>query len=226
VEFVQVKKATGLDVHKAGIVAMWQSEEKKFLKNIKWDPSEVDLTDFTIKLNGITYKSILTGESLKEVSMAVEKILRNKIVLTVGGDKDFRSINLESSEFLSFDLQTFYYRHDPNNYGNHQGLSLRDMFYYHFKKDIQQGQHCCLADAKNTYTTFMYGYIKGGTSFWNAIGLKIIDFDKQINLNAQEKKKLLWCETMKAFGRRCGCLNCKVLCNKKREIVKNVNSFE
>lgn len=183
VEFVEILGNIAHDVHKAGIVGVWKNEQVYLHQQVKWDRTKVKITPFSIKLNGITYDSLNTGLDFTEMKSKISNLFNKKIILTVGGNKDFRSLDLDANEFNTFDLQSFYNRTDPNNPAQQQGMSLRDIMFYHFKSDCQKGVHSALQDARNTHTCFFGGYVQD-KRFWNNDGLKDICFNDVVNLNS------------------------------------------
>lgn len=210
VEFVEMKQPeSSLQAHKACICAIYKNDQTYICKRVKWDQSVVKINKHTFKCNGITRQSLRQGEDFETVRSIIAEELKRKIVVTVGGWKDFHSLDLKEDEFLHFDLQSFYNRKDPNNASIDQGLSLRDMYFYHFKYDCQRGQHSCLDDARNTLQIFMKGYTKSVDKFWSTSGAKIITFDDEPNLNSKERKGFLWCDSTKNFIRGCTCSACK-----------------
>jgi hypothetical protein len=201
-EFVQYKNLKGPDKNRARSVAISDSQFR-ILESLKVSHKKEDvfINAATIRINGITYESLIDGESLKEVKAKVIEATQNKIIVTVGGSSDFRSLDLDETSFSTFDLQQFYYRTDPNNFLCSQAMSLRDMFFYHFEDDCQSEAHNAENDAINTMKVFINGYIseKYYSSFWSPEGRKIVDFDDSVNLNAQAKQGLIWCSKEKRF---------------------------
>jgi hypothetical protein len=211
-EFVQWKNAPSkVEIHKAVRVAVYHKDGRFLKKNIQWEKDDVEINDATTRINGLTYDSVARGEDFEKVSKRVAEILNDKIVLTVGGSTDIRSMNLDEGKFRRFDLQSFYYREDPNNPTCQQGMSLRDIVFYHTQQDIQQGVHCCLQDAFWTSNAFFHSFTSDATKdvFWDGDGKRIVDFNDQVNLNSKAKKKLFWCSQRKVFGAKCFCDVCK-----------------
>jgi len=190
---------------------------------VQWDRNKVNINQYTIRKNGITYESLKNGISFNVMKSRVSKIFKNKIVVTVGGHADFRALDLDIMEHMTFDLQSFYNRTDPNNIQQQQGMSLRDIFFFHFGTDCQKGEHSALQDAKNTHKCFMDGYTKE-KSLWSSTGKQCYDFSDQVNLNSKEKhNKLTFCSTLNLFSKNCKCTECK---NVRRIDCQRIDLFD
>lgn len=60
-------------------------------------------------------------------------------------------------------------------------MSLRDMYFYEFNTDFQQGVHDCTTDAQATMRIFRFGYLKDPT-------VKVISLTECPSLIKMEKQ--------------------------------------
>ncbi len=146
--------------------------------------------------------------------MTAQEILKDKIAIMVGAEKDFRLVGLKLFEHQFFDLQSFYRRPHPIDEYDTQPMSLRDMVFYHFKTDCQPPNrpHDALDDATWTFRVFEEGYCRDVGpyhNFLNANGEFKPDFSDVPNLKKMEKKGLKYCSFKKQFvSLSCNCVSC------------------
>jgi hypothetical protein len=189
-------------------------------------PENFVVNRYTIVKNGIRQYDLKNGIPLELLKQKVHDLLLNKLVVVVAGTPDFMSLDLCISSYDTFDLQSVYYRMKLkpnldvcvcNDYNNcncyiREPLSLRDMFFHHFKKDIQRGVHSAYEDANATMKVFREGYVplkqkdNGDVKRQRALSEEHREaLDKLPNLNRMEKQNLWYCATVKEFSRKCTC---------------------
>lgn len=173
-----------------------------FEKQIQHLPGTYRVDYFSRITANITSRNQLqNGEPFSSVVEDFKKLSNGKIHVTCGGGNDYRYMELASAEFYNFDLQSFYQRPNEDNPRKKDHMSLRDIYWYHFKADFQRGPHNATVDAKATMKIFRDGFMK--------LNLKNeFDFSEVPNLKKKAKKNLYWCIEKKAFAQRCSCYGC------------------
>ncbi|CAG7825669.1 unnamed protein product [Allacma fusca] len=98
---------------------------------------------------------------LKDVTTEVEKLLQEKLVITVDAEMDFRCLGLAVGNFENFDLHQHWKQWDgcykkktfpPEK--SYQRISLRRLYKHYFNEDIQDGVHSAVKDAAATMKLF------------------------------------------------------------------------
>jgi hypothetical protein len=90
-----------------------------------------------------------------KVKKDVAEILKGKLVITIGGESDFRALGLEMADFKYFELQSHFFVEKRNEHDVEirEGHSLRSLASYYLEK-TQEQQHSSLEDAKLTMQLF------------------------------------------------------------------------
>lgn len=164
----------------------------------------------TERVNGFRRDDFINGKPMKTVTNELKELFKDKFIITVAAENDFRSLDIRCSEIQHFDLQEAYRRRYLDELGNLiqiNPLSLRDMFFHHFKKDIQRGCHNADNDAISTMRVFVDGYFLMKAAEGDDLdkfGLSCY-FDDTPNLNSMEKNKLFYCERADKFLPSCDC---------------------
>lgn len=85
----------------------------------------------------------------------VRKLLKGKLVVTVGGDKDFASLGLDTWDFETFDLQDHFFATKSTPKGEiREPLSLRSLSLFYLGYNPQEHFHDSAADALATMRIF------------------------------------------------------------------------
>jgi hypothetical protein len=92
-----------------------------------------------------------------KVKKKVAALLKGKLVVTIGGESDYRALGIEigDPEYKLFDLQSHFFVEKKNerDVGIREGHSLRSLAKYYLNKS-QQKLHTSLEDAKMTMELF------------------------------------------------------------------------
>lgn len=90
------------------------------------------------KVSGIHRYSLKSGKAWSIVKDEIKKILTDKLIITVAGETDLFCLDLKREDYAdTFDLQSFYIRPHPDIFFDFQPMSLRDIFFHHFREDCQ-----------------------------------------------------------------------------------------
>lgn len=97
----------------------------------------------------------LNFPSEDEVKRQVSELLKDKLVITIGGESDFRALGLDMADFDIFELQSHFYTFKPNRDGVYirEGHSLKSLSAYYLQTQ-QQSKHTSLQDAQITMDLF------------------------------------------------------------------------
>jgi hypothetical protein len=113
---------------------------------------------FWRKLTGFHAHSFASVKlpTLRQVRETVKKLIAGKLIVTVGGDKDFESLGLSSYDFETFDLQDHFFvsKENANGVKVREPHSLRSLSSFFLKYNPQQGRHESEADALSTMRLF------------------------------------------------------------------------
>lgn len=93
---------------------------------------------------------------LSSVSSDVRSLFKNKLIVTVGGVADFRSLNLDVADFDNFDLQKHWWTTKVDQHGVtvEEKHSLRSLAKFYLEQNIHGSNHTSLEDAKTTAKLF------------------------------------------------------------------------
>jgi hypothetical protein len=95
--------------------------------------------------------------SEEKVKKEVAALLKGKLVVTIGGESDYRALGIEMGdpEYKLFDLQSHFFVEKKNerDVGIREGHSLRSLAKYYLNK-TQEKLHTSLEDAKMTMELF------------------------------------------------------------------------
>jgi len=126
------------------------------------EPGSFKVDRFTKALTNFTESSFSDPSypSESKVQAEVKEILKEKLVITCGGESDYNALGLDMADFNSFDLQSHFYLDSVDRYGviNRQPHSLRSLS-LHFLQQNQNNQHTSQQDAILTMKLF-HKYIK------------------------------------------------------------------
>ncbi|OXA40896.1 hypothetical protein Fcan01_24195 [Folsomia candida] len=163
---------------------------------------------------GITRYSLEKAPEWMTVKSKVKKAIDKKLIITVAGQGDLSCIDIERDDYGElFDVQCYYRRPNPDVSGETQPMSLRDIYFYHFKEDCQfQKPHNAVTDAICTMRIFLEGYIplkqKSGL-----VGVRHnmgeVDFSDAIKLKDMDKLQERFCKPNNEFRVGCQCEYCE-----------------
>jgi len=195
---------------------------------VKREPGSFVVNNATLKINKIKKNDLVNGKPIDQVKSDLNNLLKDKLVVVVAGENDFRSLGgMRMSEFNTLELQQVYFRSKLKSHLNEcacqadeicncyvtEPLSLRDMYFYHFREDIQRGAHTSLADATSTIRVFREGYVPLKLSANESplkVGFTEVGmFDNAVNLKRLEKNGERFCKTEDKFVKGCTCDACK-----------------
>lgn len=125
-----------------------------YQETIKHEAGTYSVNKFTKRSSGIQTKNELRfGTPFHEVTETFDDIFKDKYHVTCGGGADYTYLELTGGDYKNFDLQQFYrWSSLTNPLGD--AMSLRDIYFYYFKDDIQRGNHNAMIDAKATLKFF------------------------------------------------------------------------
>ncbi|CAL8128674.1 unnamed protein product [Orchesella dallaii] len=211
VEKVHLIHLTSVERVKAAKVTVVNDKYDVIMKKkVKHAPGTFLTNPKIVQVSGINKYDLINGSEMEEVTKEVDRLIASKYMITVAGENDFRSLNLRYNEFRVFDLQSFYRRPNPYEIDS-SPMSLRDMYFYHFKEDCQPPgkPHDDETDARATMRVFREGYIKTA-KFCNSNGIFDPDFSSVPNLRKNEQKGLQYCKFASSFVPiGCECVLCK-----------------
>lgn len=215
VEKVSMRHLDGLAKMKPAIVGITNTKYEVLLdEKIYRKPGTFLDGKKDVEVSGITRHSLEDGKPWEEVKKKVMEEVKGKMIVTVAGESDLYCLELEESDYsTTFDLQSFYRRSHPERPGADQEMSLRDMYFHHFKEDIHYKKpHSAIEDARHTMKIFLEGYVplKSGVA-GNPEEQKNVegfDFDDVPRLKRLEKQGLLWCKPQNKFIKNCKCEYC------------------
>lgn len=188
----------------AYITVVNSKREVVFDRKVKHLPGTFVVDYFSKTIANIHSETQLEdGSPFKEVVESFLQLFGKKIHITCGGACDYRYLEQCPSFFKSFDLQGFYMRRSIENPQKTEPMSLRDIYFYHFKVDFQRGAHDCSKDAKATMKVFTEGYRRLDRS-----KNYLDEFTDSPNLKKLAKKSLFWCLRLQQFARKCSCKEC------------------
>jgi len=228
VEEVKAIGLCGVESNKAAIVSIVNMKNEVLLNEVIYHKPGSFVTNYhTLKINNIRKNDLKAGKPLDVVAKEIINLLRDKLVVVVGGEKDFRALGLRMSQFQTFELQNVYFRNVLKQNIDEcacvdaqlcdcyvtEPMSLRDMYFYHFKQDAQRASHSALGDAQATMRVFTEGYVplklRSGEDPMSRSLRENRMFDSSINLKRMEKAGFLYCETVGDFVCGCKCLKCR-----------------
>ncbi|OXA41479.1 hypothetical protein Fcan01_23634 [Folsomia candida] len=165
-------------------------------------------------VSGITRYSLEKAPEWMTVKSKVKKVIDKKLVITVAGQGDLSCMDIERDDCGElFDVQCYYRRPNPDVSDETQPMSLRDIYFYHFKEDCQfQKPHNAVTDAICTMRIFLEGYIplkeKSGL-----VGVRHnmgeVDFSDAIKLKNMDKLQKRYCKPSNEFRVGCQCEYCE-----------------
>jgi len=125
---------------------------------VKHDPGTFIVNSFTRKINGIEKGDLANGIPLNKVKAMVHEIIKDKLVVVCNGVKDFLSLQLEFSEYETFEIQKIFrgWNQTYNKLGAkvYQPKGLKKLIKEYFNVDIQEGVHDASIDAHYTLELF------------------------------------------------------------------------
>lgn len=209
----------GMEPKAAMIAIVDTNYDVRLRKNIYHKPGSFSTHRKAVETSGITKFSLVNGEPWNDVIASVKDEFEKRFIIGVAVIGDFTSMRMYTIEdgrpadSSFFNLQAFYRRKKPtatDNF-NSQEMSLRDIYFYHFKEDFQYATHDCLTDAKATMKVFLEGYIpmklKGNPAFQENV--EGFDFSGVPNLRSLAETKKFYCKPMDTFLKDCPCNYCK-----------------
>lgn len=135
-----------------------QRLENVYSKRIRHKSGSFLVNPFTLLINGFGSADFDNEEfpELSTVTAEVHRLLRGKLVVTLGGVADFRSLNLEIADYDYFDLQMYWWNTKLNQHGVvvEEKLSLRSLSKFYLKEEVQGAIHTSIEDAKTTAKLF------------------------------------------------------------------------
>lgn len=121
------------------------------------------VNDHTDKITGFRGRMLECGLPLERVKERVAAILEGKLVVSYAGEGDFLALSLCPTDFDHFDTQSFFRKFNGQRTRSgekvYQPINLRSIYHHYFKKDIQEGKHSAIIDAKCTMEIFRKTYI-------------------------------------------------------------------
>ena len=121
----------------------------------------------TIAVNGFKPDSLIHGQQKDEVVREITSFLNEKLVILCGGESDFVSLGLSTSQFNTFDLQQYWFETKFNSDGVEidQPIGLKHIYFHYFGKKLQIGVHDAMEDAIATMKVFREVYVKLNDNF-------------------------------------------------------------
>lgn len=206
-------------IQKAAQVGIVDADYNTLLeKDIFHEPGSFNTHPKTVAISGINKFDLRFGEKFENVVKQVKDTFGSNTVITIAGQNDFESLDTDKKEGDSlyestFDLQEFYRRPSKVDPYGTEPMSLRDIFFFHFKEDIQfKKPHSALEDAKNTMKIFLEGYIPWKIVHGNPLvrrNVENLDFSNVPYLKKYEEIGKYYCKPSREFKEKCPCAYCK-----------------
>ncbi|KAM3184937.1 hypothetical protein ACTXT7_007409, partial [Hymenolepis weldensis] len=108
------------------------------------------ITDYRTQFSGIRPRDLLNALPLKAVRQDVIQIIKNRIVVGHAVWNDFEVLRLNHPHYLIRDTCTAPYPKVRIGRSKKGLVALRDLYFEFFGKEIQQGEHSSVEDARAT----------------------------------------------------------------------------
>ncbi|CAL8113461.1 unnamed protein product [Orchesella dallaii] len=144
----------------AKVAVVDSSMDSLYVADVYHRPSSFVVNRHTLAANGIGTLDLQHGLPMHLVTSQLRDAMFESLVIYFGGTTDFSSVDLDVTEFLTFNLQQFYRRSHENGMDT-QPMSLRDMYFLGFNEDFQGNKvHSAETDAQATVKVFVRGYVR------------------------------------------------------------------
>lgn len=210
-EHVHLKEMQGLSRIRGGIVSVVKSNlEVEYSEKVYHRPGTFLDDWINQQKSGISANSLKNGKPMSEVKRQLQEVFEEKLIIVCGGAVDFSCVDLAMSEYVTFDIQSFYRRTKEDD-GSTHGMSLRDVYFMEFHQDIQGiKSHSAEIDARATIKVFLEGYCRRMKNHpMNHDRHYYETFDDAVKLKKMDQKKNYFCNTDKIFkSQKCDCREC------------------